>query len=348
MPAEPGRVDGLSKHEGKRLMVSRDYHQDTGDDEHPQHMPPGRQIVHEPYRRYPERVNNAACHQDNAIEQEDGAIIGGYHAGEQQVPEGYQENSGSPAHRRRGNGESDKVQPAGEPAPGRRSYFRGPVVQAARRRHRRGKFGHGQCHEQAHDADQRPAPRHDDRAAIGEADVIRRQGAGEHGDDGERDGEVAEAAEPSPQLLRVAQPVKDLLVGEIYRTLSLAHLVLHIGLVIASHGRPGTPGFDPRPRLEWVPRPDGRSLLPSFGCRRVLDPSARGGTGWKQAGCRRASIRPSRPSSCTRADVRASPGTSCLTARSSARSRWDLTPNAGCDMRSRRWSGSVVPEGWRS
>ena len=61
-------------------------------------------------------------------------------------------------------------------------------------------------------ADEEPAPRHRDRAAALERDVVRRQAAREDRDDRERDREVLEPAHGPEELLRVAELVEDLLV----------------------------------------------------------------------------------------------------------------------------------------
>jgi hypothetical protein len=82
-------------------------------------MPPVRQILHEPYQGYLERIYNAACHQDNGIEQESSAISSVHHTREQQVSEGHHENGRTPAYDGRANTESNNVsQPVNQPQAG--------------------------------------------------------------------------------------------------------------------------------------------------------------------------------------------------------------------------------------
>ena len=107
---------------------------------------------------------------------------------------------------------ADQVEPAGEPAPGRAAELRRPVVEAAGGRVGRGDLGHRERDDRAHEADEQPAPRDGDRAALLEGDVVRGQAAREDRDDREADREVLEPAHRAEELLRVAELVEDLLV----------------------------------------------------------------------------------------------------------------------------------------
>src|SRR6185312_13451041 len=101
-----------------------------------------------------------------------------------------------------------EVEPAGEPAPGRAPELRRPEVETARRGIRRGDLAHGEGDDDAHGADEQPAPGDGDRAAELERDEVRRQAAREDRDDRERDREVREPAHLAVQDLRVAELVE--------------------------------------------------------------------------------------------------------------------------------------------
>ena len=101
--------------------------------------------------------------------------------------------------------EADQVEPAGEPAPAGAAQPRGPEVDPARRRERRGQLGHRERDAQDQQADHRPCDRDRDRAAVVECLTEAGEAAGQHRDDRERDREVGEAAPPPLELLRCSR-----------------------------------------------------------------------------------------------------------------------------------------------
>src|SRR5262249_48597732 len=107
---------------------------------------------------------------------------------------------------------ADQVEPTGGPAPARAAELGGPVVEAARRRERRGDLGHRERDDGGEETDQQPAPRDRDRAAALEGDVVRGEAAREDRDDREADREVLEATHRTEELLGVAQPMQSPLV----------------------------------------------------------------------------------------------------------------------------------------
>ena len=109
------------------------------------------------------------------------------------------------ADRRRDGDLADQVEPAREPTPGRAAELRGPVVEAAGGRVGGCDLGHRERDDRAHEPDEQPAPRHRDRAALVEGDVVRRQAAREDRDDREADREVLEPAHRAEELLGVAR-----------------------------------------------------------------------------------------------------------------------------------------------
>ena len=102
-------------------------------------------------------------------------------------------------------------QPVNQPHAGA-AELRRPVVEAAGGRIGRRDLGHRQRDERREQADDEPAPLDGDRAAPLEREVVRRQATREDRDDRERDREVAKRAHRPEELLRVAEPVEDLLV----------------------------------------------------------------------------------------------------------------------------------------
>ena len=101
--------------------------------------------------------------------------------------------------------QADDVEPARHPAPARAAELRRPPVGPARGRERRGQLGHRDRHQQDEGADDRPADRDRDRAAVVPGQPEGGQGPGEDRDDRERDREVGEAAPGARELLLVAE-----------------------------------------------------------------------------------------------------------------------------------------------
>ncbi len=119
---------------------------------------------------------------------------------------------------------AQEIEPAGEPGPHRTAVALGqlgrPVVQAAGGRVRRTDLGHAQPHHEGHTSDEDPAPDHLDRSAGVHPEGVQRQTSRQDRDDGEGHGEVGEAAHPSPELLRVTEPVQ---LGNVALDRSRAH-----------------------------------------------------------------------------------------------------------------------------
>src|SRR5665213_3092344 len=83
---------------------------------------------------------------------------------------------------------AQEVEPAGEPAPGRRvvtAELGGPVVETACSRVARANLGHGEADDRDEDAYQGPTDCHDDRAAGIHAVLVEGQTARQDRDDGE-------------------------------------------------------------------------------------------------------------------------------------------------------------------
>src|SRR5262249_19875441 len=95
-----------------------------------------------------------------------------------------------------------------EPAPRRAAELRRPVVEAAGRRIRRGDLAQRERDDRAGQADEQPAPRDRDRAALVEADRVRGEAPRKDRDDREGDGEVLESAHGAEELLGVAEAVE--------------------------------------------------------------------------------------------------------------------------------------------
>src|SRR5262249_40988451 len=82
---------------------------------------------------------------------------------------------------------------------------RGPVVERAGGRQRRGQLAEAERDAHRQDRDQRPAEEHLDRPAVLEAVAVEGDRAGEDRDDREAEREVGEAAHVAQQLLRVSK-----------------------------------------------------------------------------------------------------------------------------------------------
>ena len=101
----------------------------------------------------------------------------------------------------------DEVEPAGEPAPGRGCRASTTSSTGRPRSDRSRRSRPAPARRSAEAADEQPAPRDRDRAALVEADRVRGEAPGEDRDDREGDGEVLETAHRAEQLLGVAEPV---------------------------------------------------------------------------------------------------------------------------------------------
>ena len=182
----------------------------THDQQHAAHVPPGRDVVDLRQEARAEHVDEPVQGDDHGVGEEDVALR--ERVVEPQVHERRDERRRPEVDRRSDGDLADEVEPAGEPAPPGTAQARRPVVEAAGRRIGRGDLAHRERDEDAEAADEQPAPRDRDRPTPADGDVVRRQAAGQDGDDGERDGEVREAAPAAQKLLGVAEAVERALV----------------------------------------------------------------------------------------------------------------------------------------
>ena len=200
-------------------------HHDHGDADH---VPPHGYAVENRHEVAREDVDEPMHEQDQREQREDdmGGVVDVRRPGqarrlrevenEVQVVEPQQEvqeRRADVVHRGHDGDQADQVEPAREPAPACPAELGGPVVDSARRGHRRGELGHREGHHQDQHADQRPGDRDRDRSAVLQGLPVRREAPGEHRDDRERDREVGETAPSAVQLLLVAKLRKALLVG---------------------------------------------------------------------------------------------------------------------------------------
>ena len=131
---------------------------------------------------------------------------------EPEVHERRHEDGEAVADRRSDGHLADEVEPAREPAPAGTTELRRPVVEAAGRRVGRGDLRHRQRDDRAHQSYEQPSPRHGDRPALAECDVVRGEASRQDRNDREGDREVLKPAHRAEQLLRVAELVEGLLV----------------------------------------------------------------------------------------------------------------------------------------
>ncbi len=190
--------------------------EDHDDHEHAGHVPPGRDVVDLRQEARAERVDQPVQGDDHGVGQEHVALA--ERVAEPQVHQRRDERRRAEVDGRGDGDLADEVEPAREPAPAGAAEPRRPVVEAARGRVGRGDLAHRERDEDAEAADDEPAPGDGHRAAPADRDVVRRETAGEDGDDGERDGEVREPAPSAQELLGIAEPVQRLLVlGQLVR-----------------------------------------------------------------------------------------------------------------------------------
>ena len=108
--------------------------------------------------------------------------------------------------------EAEQVEPTREPRPAHAAEAVRPVVDAARGRVLRSELGHRKPDEEDKEADQRPADRNRNRAAVVPRLSEGREAAAEDADDRERNREVGEPAPTAVELLFVAEGGEPLLV----------------------------------------------------------------------------------------------------------------------------------------
>ena len=231
--------------------------QDDDDDRHADQMPPDRDVVEQGHQ------SDAVGVQQALREEDDGQEADGV---PRRQPVGLVGPLRQEGRDRVGAAETDagrhgdlpqQVEPAGEPRPDRgavagRALGR-PVVQAAGRRVGRADLAHREADEDHDHADEQPAPVHDRRAAVEQAELVDGQAARQDRDDREGDGEVAEAAHAAVELLGVAELVESLSVSvhrrprtrRRWRRATSAHFsgwCVHV----VSHGCPRSPKWHNR------------------------------------------------------------------------------------------------------
>ena len=203
------RVLELGEDEAGRGVVAGHEEEHDGDGEHTEHVPPRAHVGEEGDDPHPEAVQDAVHDEDGGVHDQDVARRGLVPLGEVQE---HGEEGGEAEVDAGGDGDlAEQVEPTGEPAPGARVVLRQlgrPVVEAAGGRVGRGDLRHAQADDGGHDPDDDPAPHDVDGPAVGHAEVVERQAAGQDRDDGEGHGEVGESAHSPAKLLGIAECVQ--------------------------------------------------------------------------------------------------------------------------------------------
>ena len=205
-------------------MLRGNEEEGADDDHHADQVPPDRDVVEDGHQPDAESVEQAVREEDDRIDGDDVRRV--QRVVEELVEQRGHEERAAEVDAGRDGDLPEKVEPTGEPAPGRAvvaTQLGSPVIQSAGGRVARANFCHRKPDEGHEDSDQRPPDVHDDRPAGVHPIRVQGQTARQDGDVRERHGKVRKGAHPAHELLRVAHPVECLDVG----TVSLdAHTVL--------------------------------------------------------------------------------------------------------------------------
>ncbi len=205
---EAAVVDRLREDRPHRLVMVGLECQEADDDQHGEDVPPHRDVVQQGDQPDAEDVHQRVQPEDAGVHVDDLVRRGVERSRPKQVQQCVGEDRGAVVDAGGDRDLADQVEPASEPAPGRPSHLRSPVVQTARGRILRRDLGHPEPDDDHEDRDDRPAPRLLDRSPVVDARRVERERPRQDRDDRERDREVREAAHPSPQLLGVAEGVE--------------------------------------------------------------------------------------------------------------------------------------------